>query len=44
MIMGVLRRVVTVRLLFVLLVGCFGDALLATLPGDVRGGLMHDVP
>lgn len=33
-----------VRVLFVLIEGRFGEALLATLPADVRGGLMHDVP
>jgi quercetin dioxygenase-like cupin family protein len=33
-----------VRMLFVLLDGHFGDALLRTLPADVRGGLMRDVP
>jgi quercetin dioxygenase-like cupin family protein len=33
-----------VRMLFVLLDGRFGDALLGTLPADVRGRLMHDVP
>ncbi len=33
-----------VRMLFVLLDGRFGDALLATLPAGVRSGLLHDVP
>lgn len=33
-----------VRMLFVLLDGRFGDALLQTLAPDVRSGLMHDVP
>ena len=33
-----------VRVLFVLLGGRFGDALLSTLPADVRGALVRDVP
>lgn len=33
-----------VRMLFVLLDGRFGEALLGTLPAGVRSGLMHDVP
>lgn len=33
-----------VRMLFVLLDGRFGDALLQTLPAGVRSRLMHDVP
>ncbi|HEX3978887.1 MAG TPA: cupin domain-containing protein [Solirubrobacteraceae bacterium] len=32
------------RMLFVLLDGRFGDALLQTLAPDVRSGLMHDLP
>jgi quercetin dioxygenase-like cupin family protein len=33
-----------VRVLFVLLDGRFGEALLQTLAPGVRSGLMHDVP